>query len=72
MSVSRTIACLATTILSCALAACSSPEEPASTARSWPISRPVDQSVGPDGALYINDDRNGTIYRISYREEADG
>ncbi len=31
--------------------------------------RPVDLSVGPDGALYITDDRNGTIYRISYGEE---
>ncbi len=34
---------------------------------SW--ARPVDLSVGPDGALYITDDRNGTIYRISYGEE---
>ena len=31
--------------------------------------RPVDLSVGPDGALYITDDRNGAIYRISYGEE---
>ena len=31
--------------------------------------RPVDLSVGPDGALYVTDDSNGTIYRISYGEE---
>ncbi|MFQ5743039.1 MAG: PQQ-dependent sugar dehydrogenase [Acidobacteriota bacterium] len=29
--------------------------------------RPVDVAVGPDdGALYISDDRNGTIYRVAY------
>jgi glucose/arabinose dehydrogenase len=31
--------------------------------------RPVDLSVGPDGSMYITDDRNGTVYRISYGEE---
>lgn len=29
--------------------------------------RPVDVVVGPDGALYVSDDRAGMIYRISYR-----
>lgn len=28
--------------------------------------RPVDVQVGPDGALYISDDRAGLIYRVSY------
>ncbi|HEU4709247.1 MAG TPA: hypothetical protein VFS17_08045, partial [Methylophilaceae bacterium] len=28
--------------------------------------RPVDVIVGPDGALYVSDDRAGLIYRISY------
>lgn len=28
--------------------------------------RPVDPSVGPDGALYLSDDTRGVIYRISY------
>lgn len=28
--------------------------------------RPVDIIVGPDGALYVSDDRAGNIYRISY------
>lgn len=31
--------------------------------------RPVDVSVGPDGALYVSDDRNGWILRIHYRKE---
>ena len=30
--------------------------------------RPVDVMIGPDGALYVSDDRAGTIYRISYRQ----
>jgi glucose/arabinose dehydrogenase len=29
--------------------------------------RPVDVIVGPDGAVYLSDDRAGMIYRISYR-----
>jgi len=29
--------------------------------------RPVDVIVGPDGALYVSDDRAGMIYRISYK-----
>ncbi len=32
--------------------------------RVW--GRPVDVSVGPDGALYVTDDRTGLIYRITY------
>lgn len=28
--------------------------------------RPVDVCVGRDGALYVSDDKNGQIYRISY------
>ena len=32
--------------------------------RAW--GRPVDAVVGPDGALYITDDRTGYIYRIIY------
>jgi glucose/arabinose dehydrogenase len=30
--------------------------------------RPVGLAVGPDGALYISDDKAGFIYRISYEE----
>lgn len=30
--------------------------------------RPVDVIVGPDGALYVSDDRAGLIYRITYGE----
>ncbi len=29
--------------------------------------RPVDVITGPDGALYVSDDRTGNIYRISYK-----
>jgi glucose/arabinose dehydrogenase len=29
--------------------------------------RPVDVLVGPDGSMYLSDDRSGIIYRISYR-----
>jgi glucose/arabinose dehydrogenase len=32
--------------------------------RVW--GRPVDVSVGPDGALYVSDDSAGLIYRITY------
>jgi glucose/arabinose dehydrogenase len=32
--------------------------------RVW--GRPVDASVGPDGALYVSDDYAGLIYRITY------
>ncbi len=31
--------------------------------------RPVDVKTGPDGALYISDDRGGTIFRLSYPGE---
>ena len=30
--------------------------------------RPVGLAVGPDGALYVSDDKAGMIYRISYRK----
>jgi len=30
--------------------------------------RPIDAVVGPDGALYVSDDRAGYIYRISYKK----
>lgn len=29
--------------------------------------RPVDVVVGPDGALYISDDRAGLVYRVTYK-----
>lgn len=32
--------------------------------------RPVDVAVGPDGALYVSDDRAGMIYRVLYRKDA--
>jgi glucose/arabinose dehydrogenase len=31
--------------------------------------RPVDVAVGPDGALYVTDDRSGYIYRITHKNE---
>jgi glucose/arabinose dehydrogenase len=31
--------------------------------------RPVDVIVGPDGSLYVSDDRSGMIYRITYRSQ---
>jgi glucose/arabinose dehydrogenase len=33
--------------------------------------RPVDVVVGPDGALYVSDDKANVIYRISYDGRAD-
>ena len=30
--------------------------------------RPVGLAVGPDGALYVSDDRGGFVYRIAYGE----
>src|SRR5581483_5819373 len=29
--------------------------------------RPVDVLTGPDGSLFISDDKNGWIYRVTYR-----
>lgn len=31
--------------------------------------RPVDVAVGPDGAVYLSDERAGLVYRINYRKE---
>lgn len=31
--------------------------------------RPVDVAVGPDGAVYVSDDRAGIVYRLTYRRE---
>jgi glucose/arabinose dehydrogenase len=31
------------------------------------LGRPVDVLVGPDGSLYVSDDRRGIIYKIAYR-----
>lgn len=33
------------------------------------MGRPVDVAVGPDGALYVSDDKAGAIYRISYKNQ---
>ena len=35
-------------------------------AQAW--GRPVDVIAGPDGALYVSDDRAAVIYRISYKQ----
>ena len=35
--------------------------------QTQPWGRPVDVITGPDGALYVSDDRAATIYRISYK-----
>lgn len=32
------------------------------------IGRPVDVQVAPDGALFISDDMNGIIYRVTYQQ----
>lgn len=32
--------------------------------------RPVGLAVGPDGALYVSDDRGGFIYKIQYQEDS--
>lgn len=32
--------------------------------------RPVDITVGPEGAVYVSDDRGGMIYRVVYRKES--
>ena len=37
-----------------------------SQAQAW--GRPVDVITGPDGALYVSDDRSAAIYRISYKK----
>ena len=37
-----------------------------SQAQAW--GRPVDVITGPDGALYVSDDRAAAIYRISYKK----
>jgi glucose/arabinose dehydrogenase len=31
--------------------------------------RPVGLAVGPDGALYVSDDKAGLIYRVSYSQQ---
>jgi glucose/arabinose dehydrogenase len=36
--------------------------------RAW--GRPVDVIAGPDGAVYLSDDRAGIIYRVTYQETA--
>ncbi|MDK2849112.1 MAG: hypothetical protein PWP34_2465, partial [Desulfuromonadales bacterium] len=36
--------------------------------RAW--GRPVCPAVGPDGALYLSDDRAGIIYRITMGDES--
>jgi glucose/arabinose dehydrogenase len=35
------------------------------------IHRPVGLAVGPDGSLYVSDDRGGRIYRIVFRGGSD-
>jgi mono/diheme cytochrome c family protein len=33
--------------------------------------RPSGLAVGPDGALYISDDKNGRVWRVTYQGDAD-
>jgi glucose/arabinose dehydrogenase len=33
------------------------------------LHRPVGLAVGPDGALYVSDDKGGRIWKITYRPE---
>jgi glucose/arabinose dehydrogenase len=40
--------------------------KPNASRASRPLGRPVGVAVGPDGALYISDDTNGAIYRVTY------
>jgi glucose/arabinose dehydrogenase len=35
--------------------------------KAW--GRPVDVAIGPDGALYVTDDRTAYVYRISYKAQ---
>jgi glucose/arabinose dehydrogenase len=39
------------------------PQEPTHS-DAW--GRPVDVAVGPDGALYVSDDKRGVVYRLAY------
>jgi glucose/arabinose dehydrogenase len=38
--------------------------------RAW--GRPVDLAVAADGSLFLSDDRQGVVYRISYTEGRTG
>lgn len=33
------------------------------------LGRPVALATGPDGAMYLSDDRAGVIYRITYKQK---
>jgi glucose/arabinose dehydrogenase len=37
------------------------------TGQNQVLGRPVGLAIGPDGALYVSDDLDGNIYRITYR-----
>ncbi len=39
------------------------------TAKKQVLGRPVDLAFGPDGALYVSDDKAGVIYRVTYSEK---
>ena len=39
---------------------------PGATKATRPLGRPVGVLFGPDGALYVSDDFNGAIYRVTY------